>query len=356
MSASGQAGSFLRHLLCFLPALIFIPQSWGRSSLPNDASPVYRHFNSTRGFDPFDHEIRTDTSTVTKTLPLTPYSDFTFSLTAASPRGEWGITLTDRNGDRITLSFRCDDTDISGFATPALHATASKSSQPGDTVRQLTQAIVTEGVGLLGEPNSFSLIFNGEGDGEVTLLGGNHGHNRILGFPTDGFEPAYIGIHALKHTTLTLDDITLESRPAPWRADTATRPEVIDPDDIAVRLAATRDDTEGYWTILDRNFDEKLIRLGGRYLFAILRSEDSTGYDLHYIDGGETDASHWIPGELKARLTPSRIKGIYNVEWLDSRHLPMSRDIEAQKEGNATLRIAFPYQNSILRLQKLVSE
>lgn len=113
----------------------------------------------------------------------------------------------------------------------------------------------------------------------------------------------------------------------------------------------SNDEIEGFWTLFDRELEESLLRLGGRYLLAAVKTED--GYDFLYIEGAEVNSSSWHPGDVKLRLSPSSFRGIYDVEWTDAMKNTMNHDIRAQEGEGNTLMIQFPYQSSRLRLRKV---
>ena len=57
-------------------------------------------------------------------------------------------------------------------------------------------------------------------------------------------------------------------------------------------LSNSSDPMEGYWKYLDRDMEEKWLRIGGRYTLAVVRADD--GYDILYIDGAQVlDQNHF---------------------------------------------------------------
>lgn len=110
------------------------------------------------------------------------------------------------------------------------------------------------------------------------------------------------------------------------------------------------DPMEGFWKVFDREMDEKLLKMGGAYTIAIIRS--GNGYDMIYMDGAQTNGDNWTPGLLKGRLTATEAEGVYDTEWIDSMFGILSREIRATLSLPA-LTITFPYQDSRLRLHKM---
>ena len=114
-------------------------------------------------------------------------------------------------------------------------------------------------------------------------------------------------------------------------------------------LEASSDPMECRWRILDRSLDEDLLRQGGDYMLATVKSETS-GYDLIYLSGARVNPDDWQPGMLKGRISPSDIAGVWNVEWIDANGASLHNEIKAQRDSNGTLSIQFPCQNSLIRL------
>lgn len=116
-------------------------------------------------------------------------------------------------------------------------------------------------------------------------------------------------------------------------------------------LAQSIDPNEGYWKYLDRSMDENLLRLGGDYTFALIKSNDNE-YNLIYLNGAKTNSNEWSTGMIKARLFTTQFNDVLAVEWYDSQMLPMNHEITAQIEGDF-IKIVFPYQNSHIRLHRI---
>lgn len=115
-------------------------------------------------------------------------------------------------------------------------------------------------------------------------------------------------------------------------------------------LHTSTDASEGYWKVLDRSFDENLLRMGGNYTFAMVSRD--YGYDLLYVSGAEVCAGNWSTGMTKARLISTDINGVFKIVWFDSEMRALQKDIVAQIENGNVMTITFPYQNSKLRLYK----
>lgn len=125
----------------------------------------------------------------------------------------------------------------------------------------------------------------------------------------------------------------------------------ISPDILKEPLMASEDPMEGYWTIFDRELEESLLKLGGFYSLACIKTGED--YYFYYLDGATVNSNNWKPGDLKAVLSPTPFPNIYDVEWIDSMKESMKKDIKAQTGEGNTLLFQFPYQSSKLRLRKI---
>lgn len=123
-----------------------------------------------------------------------------------------------------------------------------------------------------------------------------------------------------------------------------------DVDSLREYLKTSSDPLEGYWTLLDRELEESLVKMGGNYILACAKKDNV--YYFIYLEGASVNKSNWKPGDVKAKFTPSTFECLYYVEWYDALKEPINKDIMAQKGDGDTLTIQFPYQSSKLRLRK----
>lgn len=324
-------------------------------------------WNASRGFGPFSGEPgsnRIENRTSDTLYLLTPcgdaqFAEFRFRMRNHTTGKGWGMVVegspksAPHEAVRLHADIRSMESDFDGISTePVLEIeirsegglTPLKKSFADRTglIRKITSGMT--GPDPTGSLNFFKVLCD---DDMLTLYGGLHSPERLgaVNLP-DGFTVDSIGFYIAPGGAITPSDIrlTLDASslpPSPWE----------DPDILDGYLQSSLDWMEGYWQILDRSLDEALLRLGGDYRLALVRELD--GYDLIYIQGAKVNAGKWSRGMVKARLRPSGITGIWNVEWIDSMHKPMAHDLKAQADRNGTLTIQFPYQDSQLRLHHL---
>ncbi len=122
---------------------------------------------------------------------------------------------------------------------------------------------------------------------------------------------------------------------------------------LANYLANSKDPKEGMWQYLDRDMDEKIARMGGRYILATVRN-DNAKYDIIYISGAQVNDKQWQPYLLKGRLTPAIITDEYASMWIDSNFTPFAEDVQASIENGVIMTIRLPLLKSQLRFSKIL--
>lgn len=325
-------------------------------------SEEIRCWNTSRGFGPFASAVPGAENRITNasadTLLLLAPCDGAESVEfrckvknhhALEGHPSWGLIAKGADGTTTLIDIRSAETPGDGISSaPALELTARIG---GETKERLLFSDNTDIVSRLkegpsgpdptGSLNFFKVVVFRD---LLTLFGGIHSPERLLqtelpaGFRTDS-----IGFYIAPGASVSLDELRLTTgrysqKDAAWS----------DPELLGEYLRLSHDFMEGYWQPLDRSLDESLLCLGGDYRLAIVRALD--GYDLIYLSGARVNADEWSPGMKKAHLSPSGIEGVWDVEWLDAMHRPMSHELKAQMDGNGTLTLQFPYQNSQLRL------
>ena len=120
-------------------------------------------------------------------------------------------------------------------------------------------------------------------------------------------------------------------------------------DELYSYLDASDDPNEALWAYFDRNTDPLKSSLGGKYLLATVAT--STGYDIVYISGAETNASLWEPLTVKGHLIRDSLPGSFTMEWIDADGNLVNYETTATIAGNI-LSLAFPYWKSQLRFVK----
>lgn len=109
---------------------------------------------------------------------------------------------------------------------------------------------------------------------------------------------------------------------------------------------------EGYWTYLDRDMEDKWLKIGGRYTIALV--ETPTGYDVIYIDGAQVKKSQWHLGMRKAEMTKTIFTDNFTAKWNDATFEPIELDVYATFESGVILTFKFPVYKSQIRFSKVL--
>ena len=117
-------------------------------------------------------------------------------------------------------------------------------------------------------------------------------------------------------------------------------------------FAKSRNPFEGYWEYLDRDMDDVIARLGGKYRIALVATEN--GYDIIYVSGAQVRRSEWQEGMLKGRLTKTIFNDNYKGFWIDSTYRPVDDDVNGFFENGVILEMSFPVYKSKIRFSKIL--
>ena len=322
--------------------------------------PFTLYCNDSRGYSPFSHALPDGVTLVNDTeFPQTdscrlasPLTDFSLTFRAVCPRHPFGFSVTPSAGPKIWITVSQKEVPDIISSSPALEINASLE---GDA-QPLASVSVTDGFDLHQGPNIWRLQSD---NGMLTLSAGNRQLSKILSIPTVDNSLAAFSFTAAPGASLKVQDIILEGNPS------TGSPQSVDVDALRTRLETSDDPIEGYWAVFDRNLEENLLRMGGDYRLAIVNADDSAlppapsetaTYNIVYLDGARVNAPSWLPGMIKGSLHSSPFPGIFSVTWLDANGLPLDHEIKAQTDAEGLLTIQFPYQNSTLRLRKILGQ
>ncbi len=123
-------------------------------------------------------------------------------------------------------------------------------------------------------------------------------------------------------------------------------------DELDAHFAQSRNPYEGYWEYLDRDMNDDVLRLGGRYTVALV--ETDRGYDIIYVNGGQVRKSQWETGMLKGRLEKTIFTDNFKAMWIDATFRPIDQDVQAAFESGVILNVKFPVYKSQVRFSKVL--
>ncbi|MBR3100303.1 MAG: hypothetical protein IKH19_00950 [Muribaculaceae bacterium] len=206
------------------------------------------------------------------------------------------------------------------------------------------QQTVTQGVNLYDGLNSIMVQVNEQ---ETIVSVGDKELTTVLTIPTQ-HRPVPVGVGAFVGpagkteiermvTAFTVDHhVDVDT---PWTIEA-----------LDSHFADSDDPLEGYWRYLDRDMEDRWLRLGGRYTLALVATSD--GYDIIYVDGAQTKRQQWVAGKLKGHLRKTSFVDNYDATWIDATMLPIDKDVYASFDNGTILTLHFPVYKSQLRFAK----
>ena len=253
----------------------------------------------------------------------------------------WSLVAVASAGD--TLSFRISNIE---HAVDAAGSQSALEFSTKDSGGHFYKEVATEGMNIPGGWNHYRLQYNPE-EG-ATLLSGSRTLSKRLSIPVDEKKLECLGLLIAPGGSVEVKDVSLAEVPTPASHMAASRL-----DEMEARFSMSSDILEGRWRIFDESMQESQLKLGGDYELGIFRLPDST-YEIIYLGGALINASDWKAGMLKGRLRPTGISTVYDLEWIDPFGSVLKHRLKAQLEESDILTLQFPYQDSSLRLHRLL--
>lgn len=109
----------------------------------------------------------------------------------------------------------------------------------------------------------------------------------------------------------------------------------------------------GEWVYLDRDINQSLASLGGKYNLMIITNQNGC-YNILISDGANVNKEEWSKQRIKGELTPSGFRGNYDLIWYDAMGRRLDDDNNAQlSDDGSVLTLYFPIYKSQLRFKKI---
>jgi len=259
---------------------------------------------------------------------------------------EWGLIFNKTRGSYALVTVRCGNTALRDDITDERYMLVTIIQVKGRERDTLAVKRLTRDVDLNDGLNALRV------DVQPTSVQVSIGRNSLTsiieapltrpqGAVNVGFYVGPAGRIAIERSVLTVDNDNHVAIDTEWTRTT-----------LDERFEQSRDPYEGYWTYLDRDVEDKWLRLGGRYTIALVATDD--GYDIIYIAGAQVKKSLWHEGMLKGRMKRTIFNDNYDAVWVDATQLPMSDDVNASIENGVILTLHFPVYNSQLRFSKVL--
>lgn len=268
--------------------------------------------------------------------------------TVSIKKSMWGIALDITPcGDMIVVECECDNSsnhnDIT--STRSLKLSVNKYTSTGYTT--LATTTLNKGIDLYDKTNVLNATLVGN---TITISMGRKKPQQVLKVNVErSNEHNCAGIVAgpgnklsIERTMATFNRVNTVKINTQWNKDKLDK-----------HFMQSTDPIEGYWTYLDRDLEDKWVRMGGTYTLALIANENQ-GYDIIYIEGAKTNKTSWHPFMLKGTLSKTMFGGVYQATWIDSTFEPLTEDIQATIENGVILTIKYPVLKSQLRFSKML--
>ena len=259
---------------------------------------------------------------------------------------ETGIIIKISDKEHWIASYSAINTSRFNDITDSRMMKVSLRHYVNDDIIHIKDTTVSQNVNLTGGFNVISADITS--DAIIVSIG----NNKLFPVISEPFSSVthdikagcYIGPGAeanIERAVMSFDDENKNVINTTWTIDELNR-----------HFAQSKDPYEGYWTYLDRDLEDKWLRLGGRYTIALVATEN--GYDLIYIEGAQVKKSLWHCGMLKGQLTNTIFPLNYNAMWIDATFQSFDLDVYASFESDVILNIKFPVYQSQIRFSKVL--
>ena len=265
--------------------------------------------------------------------------------TITSP--QWGLVFNyDEQGDYCAVVLSCDNSAPYDDITDERSMRVSLLQYQGGNVTEVASTTVSKGISLEDDLNTLCADVDERG---VRISIGKEELQTVLEAsivrPVGAVQVGYLvgpgSRVAIERAVLTIEKEDQVAVSTLWTLEA-----------LDEYLANSSDPVEGYWRYLDRDMEEKWLRIGGRYTLAVVRADD--GYDLIYIDGAQVNKSLWNPGMFKGHMVKTVFSGNYDLTWIDATMEPIGDDSYATIENCVILTFNFPVFKSQVRFAKII--
>ena len=266
--------------------------------------------------------------------------------TITSP--QWGMMFNrDENNNYCAVILSCDNSTPYDDITDQRSMQVTLIQRENGTTTELASATLTKGVSLEDDMNTLCVDVD---ERSVKVSIGKDELQQVMeASVTRPAGAVWVGYLvgpgsrvAIERAVLTIENDKQVAASTLWTLEA-----------LDEYFASSSDPMEGYWRYLDRDMEEKWLRLGGRYTLAVVRADD--GYDILYIDGAQVKKSQWQPCMLKGHMTKTIFSGNYDLTWIDATMEPISEDAYATIENGVILTLNFPIFKSLVRYAKVLS-
>lgn len=260
---------------------------------------------------------------------------------------QWGLVFNfDDNSDYCAVVLSCDNSAPYNDITDQRTMQISVVQHIGDNATELAHATLSKGISLEDDMNTLCVDVD-ERSVNVSI-GKNELQQVIEAQVHRPAGPIHVGYLAgpgsrvaVERAVLTIENENQVSSSRQWTREA-----------LDEHFATSSDPNEGYWQYMDRDMEEKWLRMGGRYTIATVRTDD--GYDIIYLTGAQVNKTQWQEGMFKGHMSKTIFSGNYDLKWIDATLEPIENDAYATIENGVILSLNFPLYKSQVRFAKVM--
>ena len=269
---------------------------------------------------------------------------------------ECGIVFNCDGQNYWLVTASCSNTNLYDESLDRRSMTISLVKISSGVKKVVKQVTLDKGVDLYDGYNYVGVNVDGD---LVKVLAGEKSLNEVIRYQltaadkemTTGTPQVKVGCYlesgakmSIERAVLKVDD---EKKVNATQLETQWTREALDR-----HFEASKNPFEGYWTYLDRDMEDKWLKLGGRYTIALVETEK--GYDVIYVDGAQVKKQQWHLGMKKGEMTSTIFTDNFTGKWNDATLESIDEDVYATFESGVILTFKFPVYKSQVRFSKVL--
>lgn len=260
----------------------------------------------------------------------------------------WGIVFNSKaNGDKYIIELNCETANLYDDINTKRAMTISLIEVCNGRRNIISSKQLTDKINLYEGENTLAVTVS---DNTINIFIGKNKLVNVLKCTVSNIKPgSQVGIYAGAGSCVKVNRTLLQfERSNLMQITTKWTKQMLDE-----RFEISNNPIEGYWQYLDRETEDKWMRIGGRYTIAIIKTNQGN-YDIIYCDGAQVKKNEWELGMLKGQLTPTIFDNTFNGMWIDAIFEPINEDVQISFDEGVILTIKFPVYKSQIRFSKVI--
>lgn len=270
---------------------------------------------------------------------------------------ECGLVFNYIEGNFWMVTASCDNSSLYNESVDTRSITIKLIKVVNGKRHVIKQTTLDKGVDLYEDYNYLGVTINGK---EVTVKAGKNELKDVLSHnlsetetpeSTFGFPSVKVGYFVGPGALISIERTVLSFN-APKQSSQVNLETHWTREALDRHFANSKNPYEGYWTYLDRDMEDKWLKIGGRYTIALV--ETGTGYDVIYVDGAQVKKSQWHIGMRKGEMIKTIFTDNFTGKWYDATQEIIDQDIYVTFESGVILTFKFPVYKSQVRFSKIL--